>query len=97
MLLIDCPWCGERDQSEFSYGGEANIVRPPHPDELTDAEWADYLFFRKNPKGMHIEQWAHTAGCRRWFKAERDTVTYRFSATYPCDSPAAASPSADRD
>jgi sarcosine oxidase subunit delta len=37
---------------------------------------------RKNPKGMHREQWLHAAGCRRYFNAERDTVTYRISGTY---------------
>lgn len=83
MLLIECPWCGARDESEFSYGGEAGIVRPPDPDSLSDAQWADYLFMRKNPRGKHTEQWNHAQGCRRWFNAERDTVTYRISATYP--------------
>ena len=32
MLLIDCPWCGPRDECEFSYGGEAHIKRPENPD-----------------------------------------------------------------
>ena len=82
MLLIKCPWCGDRDESEFSYGGEAGIVRPLEPDKLTDEEWADYLFMRKNPKGLHREQWNHAAGCRRWFNAERDTVTYRINRTW---------------
>lgn len=79
MLLITCPWCGERDEGEFSYGGEADIPRPAVPHELTDAEWADYLFMRKNPKGPHRELWVHTHGCRRWFAVQRDTVTYRFT------------------
>ena len=82
MLLIKCPWCGDRDESEFSYGGEAGIVRPLEPDQLTDEEWADYLFMRKNPKGLHREQWNHASGCRRWFNAERDTVTYRIKRTW---------------
>lgn len=82
MLLIKCPWCGDRDESEFNYGGEAGIVRPLEPDKLTDEEWADYLFMRKNPKGLHQEQWNHSAGCRRWFNAERDTVTYRINRTW---------------
>ena len=86
MLLIKCPWCGERDESEFSYGGEADIARPADPDSLTDAEWADYLFNRRNPKGVHREQWNHASGCRRWFVAERDTVTYVISATMPTGS-----------
>lgn len=83
MLLIDCPWCGERDETEFSYGGEACIARPLRPQELSDAQWADYLFMRKNPRGMHREQWNHSSGCRRWFIADRDTVTYRIAGTWP--------------
>ncbi len=82
MFLIQCPWCGERDESEFSCVGEAHIVRPLRPESLNDEEWADYLFMRNNPKGVHREQWLHAAGCRRYFNAERDTVSYRISATY---------------
>jgi len=83
VLLIDCPWCGTRDEAEFSYGGEAGIARPQDPDALTDVEWGDYLFMRSNQRGAHREQWNHARGCRRWFIAERDTVSYRFTATYP--------------
>ena len=82
MLLIPCPWCGPRDESEFAYGGEAHIIRPPQPERISDAEWADYLFMSKNPLGQHREQWCHTAGCRRWFNAQRDTATYDFAAAY---------------
>ena len=82
MLIIDCPWCGPRDQTEFAYGGEAHIVRPLKPEALSDAEWAGYLFMRKNIKGRHLEQWGHAFGCRKWFNVERDTVTYRITATY---------------
>ena len=46
MFLIPCPWCGEREEGEFSYGHEAHIVRPKDPEKLSDAEWADYLFMR---------------------------------------------------
>ena len=86
MLLIECPWCGERAETEFSYGGEAGITRPSDPHALTDTEWADYLFMRKNPRGAHKELWNHSQGCRRWFGAERDTVTYKVSATYQLHS-----------
>ena len=82
MLEINCPWCGPRDQVEFTCGGEAHIARPDEPEKLSDSDWADYLFYRKNPKGRHHEQWCHTAGCRRWFNAQRDTVTYKFDAVY---------------
>lgn len=82
MLKITCPWCGPRAESEFSCGGEAHIVRPLDTDALDDRQWGDYLFMRKNPKGRHFEQWHHSQGCRRWFNAERDTVTYRFKQFY---------------
>ncbi len=82
MLLIECPWCGPREESEFSYGGEAHIARPAAPDSLSDAEWADYLFMRKNSRGRHLEQWSHSGGCRRWFNVERNTVSYRITSVY---------------
>ena len=82
MLSINCPWCGPREESEFSYGGEADITRPVRPVEVSDKDWADYLFMRKNTMGRHLEQWIHSAGCRRWFNLERDTVTYVISSIY---------------
>lgn len=85
MLLIKCPWCGERDEHEFSYGGEAHIARPKNPEKLSDVAWTDYLFMRKNPKGPHLERWVHTQGCRRWFNVERDTVTHEITTAYKMD------------
>ena len=79
MFLIHCPWCGDRAETEFSYGGEAGIKRPLEPDSLTDAQWADYLFNRKNSRGAYRELWNHASGCRRWFEIERDTVTYKIA------------------
>lgn len=77
MLLIRCPWCGERAESEFSYGGEADIRRPTDSDHLSDTDWGDYLFMRRNPCGPLHEQWVHAHGCRRWFTLVRDTQSYR--------------------
>ena len=85
MLRISCPWCGPRDQTEFSYGGEAQIIRPLNPELLSDKQWADYLFNRKNTKGLHAEQWCHTAGCRQWFNVLRDTVTYEIEVIQQTD------------
>lgn len=82
MLLIDCPFCGPRAEIEFRCGGESHIQRPGPHDRVSDAEWANYLFYRENPKGEHRERWFHAAGCRRWFNAARDTVTHRFRVTY---------------
>jgi heterotetrameric sarcosine oxidase delta subunit len=82
MLQIACPWCGVRDETEFHYGGQAHIARPERPEKLSDAEWADYLFMRDNPKGEFAERWMHTAGCRRWFNVKRHTVTHEILAVY---------------
>jgi sarcosine oxidase subunit delta len=82
MLLISCPWCGPRDETEFSYGGEAHIARPADPYALSDLEWADYLFMRANTRGLYREQWCHSAGCRQWFNVARHTVTYQIVAVY---------------
>ncbi|MBY8338584.1 sarcosine oxidase subunit delta family protein [Streptomyces spinosirectus] len=82
MLLIPCPWCGPRDESEYHYGGQAHIPYPDDPSALTDEEWARYLFFRDNPKGPFAERWNHTAGCRRWFNAVRDTSTNEILTVY---------------
>ena len=37
---------------------------------------------RNNPKGWFRERWVHAAGCRRWFNAERHTVTHEIRRTY---------------
>ena len=73
MLRIRCPWCGERDEVEFSSGGQARVVYPVDPAAISDEEWSQYLFVRDNPRGAFRERWVHTHGCRRWFELERDT------------------------
>jgi sarcosine oxidase, subunit delta len=76
MLSIRCPWCGDRDETEFSYGSEAGVAYPADPAALPDAEWAEFVFVRANPKGPLAERWVHTHGCRRWFDLVRDTATH---------------------
>lgn len=83
MLRIPCPYCGTRDQDEFKFGGESHIARPSQPEQASDAEWAHYLFYRKNPKGLHYERWLHSFGCRQWFNLARDTVTHEIVEAYP--------------
>jgi heterotetrameric sarcosine oxidase delta subunit len=75
MLRIPCPWCGARDETEFTYGGQAEVAYPADPESLSDEEWAEYLFVRDNPRGPFRERWLHTFGCRRWFDLTRDTRT----------------------
>ena len=75
MLIIKCPYCGEREQEEFTCGGEAHIMRPKKPTELSDEQWADYLFIRQNNKGVQFERWNHAFGCKQWFNVARNTAT----------------------
>jgi heterotetrameric sarcosine oxidase delta subunit len=88
MMLINCPWCGPRDETEFRYGGQAHVPYPSDPHALSDEQWAHYLFFRENPKGQFAERWCHTASCRRWFNVIRDTAAHRILATYRIGGPA---------
>lgn len=89
MLRIPCPYCGVRDEPEFTFGGSAHLIRPGG--DASDEEWTRYLFFRDNPKGLHHERWVHAFGCSRWFNVARDTVTHEIVAVYPMGAPAPAS------
>jgi sarcosine oxidase, subunit delta len=82
VLLIQCPYCGERPEPEFVYGGQAHIARPERPAELSAQDWAAFLYLRENTRGVHAERWRHTHGCGRFFNALRDTTTDHFLATY---------------
>ena len=82
MILISCPNCGSRDETEFHYGGQALVPYPEDPNTLSDEEWGRYLFYRENTKGIFAERWVHSSGCRKWFNVLRDTVTYRIAAVY---------------
>ncbi|MDA0762384.1 MAG: sarcosine oxidase subunit delta [Proteobacteria bacterium] len=83
MLRIHCPICQEaRDEPEFHYAGQAHIARPVEPDNCSDEQWGQYLYFRRNTRGLHYEMWYHAAGCRKFFNVVRDTVSYDIKASY---------------
>ncbi|MCP3689495.1 MAG: sarcosine oxidase subunit delta [Gammaproteobacteria bacterium] len=81
MIRINCPFCGERDHSEFSYGGDATIVYP-ELDAPMEA-WHDAIFLRDNIRGMQSETWHHVNGCRMWLIVERDTLTHKIKSVRP--------------
>ena len=84
MLLIACPSCGvAAEETEFAPGGQAHLKRMGL--ESSDADFADYLFERRNPRGVHFERWRHAFGCGKWFLAARDSVTLVVYGTYPAD------------
>ncbi len=85
MLLIRCPWCGERDMVEFTHGGDATLEYPKDPDAATPQEWHDFVYLRDNPHGVHDEYWHHVAGCRQWLKVRRDSTNHDILTTAPAD------------
>lgn len=87
MLLIACPWCGPRDETEFVNGGDAHVARPTPAEAVSESAWAEYLFFHDNPRGPLAERWVHAFGCRQWFNVERDTVTHAILRVYRLDEP----------
>lgn len=82
MMLINCPWCGPRNQEEFVCGGQAHIMRPEEPQTVSDHDWSRYQFVRTNPRGLHAERWLHLYGCGQWFHMLRDTVTHEIHGVY---------------
>jgi sarcosine oxidase, subunit delta len=88
MLLIPCPYCEmERPELEFRYGGEAHVARPLDPGAVSDADWAEFLYFRSNPKGVFAERWLHVSGCGRFFNCLRDTASDKILAVYKAGEP----------
>jgi sarcosine oxidase subunit delta len=69
-----------RDETEFTYGGDAT-VRRPDMSESDPKLWLDYAFMRGNPRGPHTEFWHHVTACRQWIVVTRNTLTHQFGAT----------------
>lgn len=84
MRLV-CPWCGERDVSEFTYKGDASAMRPAI-DNTSEKDHAAYIYDRKNPAGDHRENWQHTGGCRGHITIVRNTLTHEVSQCEPLGS-----------
>ena len=87
MLLIECPWCGQRDQTEFSAHGEAHIARPLDTEQLSDEQWGDYVFFRTNAKGLHYERWVQRLGVAAGSTPFAILSRMRFCLLYTSPSP----------
>ena len=75
MMLIPCPFCGKRNESEFIFGGAVGADRPD-PNSVSDAEWVEYLTVVPNPLGSVQERWWHARGCGEWVTIWRDTRTH---------------------
>jgi methylglutamate dehydrogenase subunit B len=79
-MRIPCPFCGERDLSEFQYAGDARAVRPDSRAQDAEVRFVEYVYVRDNPSGAHAEIWQHRHGCRSWIVVTRDTMTHAIEA-----------------
>ena len=75
MLLIPCPHCGERDESEFDYGGRA-LALPAL--DATTREWHQALHLGNDSEDCADEYWYHSAGCERWIRLRRNLSNHVF-------------------
>jgi methylglutamate dehydrogenase subunit B len=78
-MQIHCPYCGERDRSEFTYLGDASKSRPGG-DTASAEDIFDYVYLRPNVAGPMDEFWYHGGGCHAWLIVTRHTVTHAISS-----------------
>ena len=86
MQIFPCPFCGPRDETEFHYVGEPK-ARPEPAGAVSDAQWASYLWFNANEKGLGREIWLHLT-CMEMFAMTRDTATNAVIGSDPLARPA---------
>ena len=88
-MRIPCPYCGERDASEFTYRGDA-APRAPDGRRAGAEAWHDYVYLRDNPAGAASRvSGSMPRGCRAWLVVTRNTRTHEIAA--PRRAPATAS------
>jgi methylglutamate dehydrogenase subunit B len=75
-MRIQCPYCGERDVSEYAYLGDAEIAAVRRTLTGTLDEFVDAVYLRDNPRGPHHELWLHAFGCQRVLSVLRNTLTH---------------------
>ena len=78
-MRIRCPFCGERESSEFAYLGDASARRPDHATPDAQRAFFEAIYIRDNPAGLHAELWYHSYGCRRWLRVTRDTRSHEIA------------------
>ena len=84
MLLISCPHCGPRAQSEFTYERTLDAIVPL---EAAPKLAMQVLFERTNPRRLDDELWRHSHGCRQFITLRRHRVTHEIIAVTPWGTP----------
>lgn len=82
MLQIDCPYCGARAQSEFSYERTLDSIVTL---EMPADEAVRRLYARANPRGFDDELWRHAFGCRQWLVLRRHRQTHEIASVAAFD------------
>jgi heterotetrameric sarcosine oxidase delta subunit len=80
---IPCPYCSQRNSSEFRHVGE--LRQRPDPANTSIQEWRSYLYEQANPAGWTNETWYHAMGCRRFIQVERHTLTNEIRSAQPAN------------
>ena len=75
-MRLECPFCGDRDVSEFNYLGDAGFHHPPSDAQDLAESFYEAVYLRDNPAGAHQELWCHAAGCLSWLRVTRNTRTH---------------------
>jgi heterotetrameric sarcosine oxidase delta subunit len=86
MQRIECPWCGERPQIEFSYYRDAEAVPPAREWEQDIDAQLRRIYLRKNHVGFHSEIWQHVMGCRQWLRVLRNNLTHEVADCEPAST-----------
>lgn len=79
-MRIKCPYCGERDLSEFTYLGAADPKRPDPAAASAEDAFFEYVYIRENLAGPLAELWYHGGGCRSWLRVVRDTRNHEIES-----------------
>jgi heterotetrameric sarcosine oxidase delta subunit len=90
-MRIPCPFCGARDIREFTYLGDASVVRPDPDGAGALDRFVDYVYFRDNRAGPHREFWYHGSGCQSWLVVTRDTRSHEILDSEPASKARAKS------
>lgn len=83
MRLMECPWCGFRDEVEFRFGGSFDPEVEPPAGISAAALALEPAEAIPQVRMLRHERWSHTAGCRRWFNVVRDVSAGEIMAIYP--------------
>ena len=78
MLLINCPCCGERDQSEFSYGGRSTNY-PALDSSASREEWHRAIHLHDGSQKVIREYWYHEFGCEQWIEIFRNVDSHEMT------------------